>query len=44
MSDHHDDATPVNSAKLLLPVVIMGMLLLMAIMYQGGMSAGFYAN
>jgi hypothetical protein len=45
MSDHHDnDDTPVNSAKLLLPVVIMGMLLLMTIMYQGGMSGGFYAQ
>lgn len=45
MSDHHEDHdTPVNSAKLLLPVVIMGMLLLMLIMYFGGMNAGFYGN
>ena len=45
MSDHthHDDA-PINSAKLLLPVVIMGMLILVAIMYIGGSSAGFFAN
>jgi hypothetical protein len=45
MSDHtHDDDAPVNSAKLLLPVVMMGMLILVAIMYLGGMSAGFYTN
>ncbi len=44
MSDHHEDDAPINSAKLLLPIVMIGMLLLMTIMYNGGMSAGFYTN
>lgn len=43
MSDHHDE-TPINSAKLLLPVVMFGMLVLIAIMYYGGISNGFYAH
>ena len=43
MSEYHEEA-PVNSAKLLLPVVMFGMLILMSIMYYGGMSNGFYAN
>lgn len=43
MSDHSHDA-PVNSAKLLLPIVICGMLVLMCVMYFGGMSSGFYAH
>jgi hypothetical protein len=42
MSDHHYDETPTNSAKLLLPILMIGMLLLMTIMYLGGMSNGFY--
>lgn len=36
MSEH---TAPVNSAKLLLPVVILGMLLLMTIMYFAGGNA-----
>ncbi len=43
MSDHSHEA-PVNSAKLLLPVVIIGMLVLMCVMYYGGMSNGFFAQ
>ena len=43
MSDHSHDE-PVNSAKLLLPVVILGMLILVCVMYFGGMSDGFYAQ
>lgn len=43
MSDLSHD-TPVNSAKLLLPVVIIGMLLLVCVMYFGGMSNGFFAQ
>ena len=37
MSEHVE---PVNSAKLLLPVVILGMLCLMLIMYYFGGNAG----
>lgn len=43
MSDHFDEA-PKNSAIMLLPVVMLGMLVLMTIMYFGGSSSGFYAN
>lgn len=43
MSDHHDGAAPSNPATVLLPVVMIGMLILMCIMYYGGMSEGFYA-
>lgn len=39
MSEHVHEA-PVNSAKLLLPVVILGMLCLMMIMYYFGGNAG----
>lgn len=44
MSDHHLHEEPTNSAKLLLPVVMTGMLVLMSIMYYGGMSNGFFSN
>jgi hypothetical protein len=39
MSEHVHEQ-PVNSAKLLLPVVILGMLCLMMIMYYFGGNAG----
>ncbi len=39
MSEHVEHA-PFNSAKLLLPVVIFGMLVLMTIMYRFGGDAG----
>lgn len=43
MSDlSHDE--PINNAKLLLPVVIMGLFALIAVMYFGGINSGFYAN
>jgi hypothetical protein len=43
MTDHLDSDPP-NSAALLLPVVICGMLILVAIIYFGGISNGFYAQ
>lgn len=36
---HHPQG---NAAKLLLPVVILGMLALMTVMYFGGSSSGFW--
>ncbi len=35
-------SAPGDDAKALLPVVIIGFLLLVAVMYYGGMSGGFY--
>lgn len=43
MSDHHEE-TPTNSAIMLLPVVMFGLLVLTAIMYYGGINNGFYPN
>lgn len=40
MSEHAEHSSPFNSAKLLLPVVIIGMLCLMTIMYKFGGNAG----
>lgn len=39
MSHHHPQH---NSAKILLPFPMVGMLLLVAIMYYGGLSSGWW--
>lgn len=42
MADISEHPAPGNDAKALLPVVIIGLLLLVAVMYYGSTSGGFY--